>query len=129
MFVPVTSRKNCPVSCLSSWQLVTTAISAVGPGFGVHWRVARERMYRISPCSFPNAHPAGCPATGVVRSSARSSRSRHEHHERLPCIRTREVEVRIYQVRVQHREVRRLDRLPDVVEFTDLAQTPTSPSR
>lgn len=64
--VPVTSRKNCPVSCLSSLQLVTTAMSGVGLGFGFTAALHVNVMHGRHPCSLPNKHPAGCPATGVV---------------------------------------------------------------
>src|SRR6266404_937196 len=35
MLVPVTSRKNCPVSCLPRWQLVTIGTIGVSPVFGL----------------------------------------------------------------------------------------------
>ena len=63
--VPVTSRKNCPVSFLSRWQPVTTATSGAGPGPGCP---ALEHVnVTWNPCSLPNGHPAGAPATAVVR--------------------------------------------------------------
>jgi len=64
--VPVTSRKNCPVSCLSSLQLVTVAISGVPPVPGVPAALHVNVMHCRHPCSLPNAHPAGWPVTGVT---------------------------------------------------------------
>src|SRR5215471_17804322 len=64
--VPVTSRKNCPVSCLSSLQLVTVAISGVPPVPGVPAALHVNVMHCRHPCSFPNAHRAGAPVTGVI---------------------------------------------------------------
>src|ERR1051325_6667538 len=66
MFVPVTSRKNCPVSALSSLHPVTTAIPGVPPGFGVDAALHVNAMQSRQPSSLPSAHPAGWPATGVI---------------------------------------------------------------
>ena len=75
IFVPVISRMNWPVSCLSSLQLVTTAMSSGGvlhPGVpGVQGPPVVEAqvnsMHGRHPCSLPSAHPAGWPATAAVK--------------------------------------------------------------
>ena len=66
IFVPVISRKNWPVSCLSSLQLVTTAMSSgvLHPGVpGVQGPPVVEAqvnsMHGRHPCSLPSAHPVG----------------------------------------------------------------------
>src|SRR4030088_3182968 len=51
MFVPVTSRKNCPVSDLSSLQPVTVAITGVPPVPGVPG--ALQANVTWMPASFP----------------------------------------------------------------------------
>src|SRR5207247_7133490 len=66
IFVPVISRKNWPVSCLSSLQLVTTAMSGVGLGFGFAAVLHVNSMHGRHPSSVPSGHPVGCPVTAAV---------------------------------------------------------------
>jgi hypothetical protein len=110
-FFPKTSRIKAPESFLSSLQPLTNAgLGGVGSiTIGGVPESQVNVMHCRHPCSFPNAHPAGCPVTGVVNPRLVSSWSGHEDHKCLTRIRASKVEVRIQQVRIQDCEVLRLD--------------------
>jgi len=71
------------------------------------WRIALERYLDPLLVSYRTSGWRSCRQCRQV--PTRSSRSRHEDQECLPCVRTPKVEVRVYQVRIQHHKRPRLD--------------------
>lgn len=66
-FFPNTSSRNPPESIRSSLQPFTSAgFGGVGSISGGPEESHVKVMHCRHPCSLPNAHPGGCPATGVI---------------------------------------------------------------